>query len=247
MILQYIYCFYCHTPHKGELLSSIIVYKFEHLIQKGNIYVLKVVFLSQDLWIEAEVTHHHSCQNKVIQNLLIPMNATATFNILNFTLRYIQSHITSISISNNRFWNPSHLIDLHHSQRSLLTLLASLGSHTVQTAIGEHQLNILKVSLAKPVHLDITPINSIWHLGLATMLYSNNLQVLPSCTTFFYSTWHQASKQVPVQANDFHIIGHCDRNIHSPEVVKVGQNCSPLRISLDNTHYFTEYLAWLQP
>ena len=41
---------YCHQPNKGELLSKILLYEFEHITKKGGMCVIMIYFSQPGSW-----------------------------------------------------------------------------------------------------------------------------------------------------------------------------------------------------
>lgn len=94
------------------------------------------------------------------------------------------------------------------------------------TTIWDNQTVVHAMPSTKTVHLGNSPSNIICQLGIVTLLYSRHIQLLPTSTTIFLATRYLIHTQAPVQAHDFHMVGHHDEDMKSPELVTVDVKCS---------------------
>jgi len=90
--------------YKGEHLSNIIVYKFEHIMKKGGMCVIKASFSQCPGWFHGSKVQWNPTDRDNRMGYMkpfIPPKVTAPCNILKHTLIDSISHLPSIVVYHN--------------------------------------------------------------------------------------------------------------------------------------------------
>jgi len=186
--------------------------------------------------IKGAVKRHSSWLISWIYEAFIPLNVTATFNILNYTPLYSKTQIESI-IWSLPSWDHIRCLwtDIRRSQRIRLQQVGCLAHNNAQMTMCEHQMIMLELNWAKTLNSGNPRITFIHHHhpGIATCLRSHHFQTLPSSTTRPHSTWHQAHNQALVQPKDIRVVGHHGKHMISSKEDMVDLKRSPLSSSQD--------------
>jgi len=80
--------FYHHEPNQGELLSNFLVYKSEHITEKGRSCVIVGSCSALGFRDQRCSETPKFVTNRPYNRPAIPLTVTATFNILNYTRVY---------------------------------------------------------------------------------------------------------------------------------------------------------------
>jgi len=126
--------------------------------------------------------------------------------ILHIILKHIsvQYSLTTILFRN---------ISIHRSPPTLHirpNWIAYLPCNNVQMTVWNIQIIILKIPIAKPVHLGNTVVNFISHLHMVAILYRNHFHGLSSSSLVPHSTWHLVHNQPPIRDSHFDVSDyHC--------------------------------------
>ena len=182
---------YSHEPNKGELLSKLLVYEFEHITKKGRMCVRMISFSQLSF-------RDQRCSET-------PQFVTNTRDIGGLdsaeghcNLQYSQLYSASFEIINcidNLFTTIfcSHSMSTNRSPPKTSNMAAPGGLFGSQQRPDdnelEHQIIMLEIHHAKTVNSGNLRINFFhYYQGIVTHLCSHHFQALPGSTTLPHST-----------------------------------------------------------
>lgn len=150
-------------------------------------------FLNPELRRKNLVIHRSVWHHNGIPTACILCIVNATFNI---TQRY--SNLFLITIAPSWMYKACEWMDPHHRQPTWYHWVSYLAHNNVLTTIWYYEIVHLYMLQGRTINFQYTPINSIRHMGVVTLLHRKIFQIVASSTTILNSIWHQDQNKVPM-------------------------------------------------